>query len=136
MKKKAALRKLKTKKVVKKPLAKKSVPRKAVKKAVKRASKKPVKRQLVKKPVAVKRGETIIGEITHYFPHVRAAVVKLKTPLEAGATIRIKGHTTDFTQKITSIQIDRVPVMKAAKGQEVGVQVNSRVRRKDTVFKA
>ncbi|MBM3246199.1 MAG: translation elongation factor-like protein [Candidatus Omnitrophica bacterium] len=73
--------------------------------------------------------------VTHYFSQVRAAVIKLKAPLATGDTIKIKGHTTDFTQSISSMQIDRAPITEAKKGQEIGVLVDSRVRQHDVVYK-
>jgi len=77
-----------------------------------------------------------IGEITHFFPHVKAAVIKLKTgSLATGDTIYIKGHTTDFEQKIQSIQADHKPIEKASKGQEAGIRVKSKVRHGDKVYK-
>ncbi len=77
-----------------------------------------------------------IGKITHYFPMVKAGVVKLtKGALVLGETIHIKGHTTDFKQKVTSLQLDRLPIQKAAKGQEVGISVKARVRQNDQVYK-
>ncbi|MBL7156946.1 MAG: translation elongation factor-like protein [Candidatus Omnitrophica bacterium] len=77
-----------------------------------------------------------LGEITHYFPHVKAAVIKLKKDgLSAGETIYIKGHTSDFEQKVKSMQLDHAPVEKASKGQEVGLRVNSKVRHGDKVYK-
>ena len=110
-------------------LKKKKKPlKKQLKKAVKK--KPPVKAAPVKK---VK--EKLLGAITHYFPKVRAAVLKLKAPLAVGSTIHIKGHTTDFKQKVDSIQIDRVPLTLAKKGDEIGLLVDSRVRRKDSVYK-
>ncbi|MDD5565347.1 MAG: translation elongation factor-like protein [Candidatus Omnitrophica bacterium] len=76
-----------------------------------------------------------VGIITHYFPHVRAAVFKAEQPLNVGDMIKIKGHTTDFMQKVASMQIDRTPITVAKKGDEIGLQVESRVRRKDIVYK-
>lgn len=116
---------------------KKTVKRKAVKK--KALKKVPVKKAAKKKPLkkpARKFKENIIGVITHYFPKVRAAVIKLKKPLNTGDVIKIKGHTTDLTQTAASLQIDRVPVDSAKKGQEIGLLVNSRVRQHDKVYKA
>jgi len=95
-----------------------------------------VKKRLKQKSVAKKPKEKIIGIVTHYFPQVRAAAIKLKAPLSLGDTVRIKGHTTDFTQGVNSLQIDRVPITKAKRGQEIGLLVNSRVRHKDAVYKA
>jgi putative protease len=101
--------------------------------------KKPVKKPSGVKKAATKQKkvpkENIIGTVTHYFPQVRAAVIKLKAPLAIGDTIKIKGHTTDFKQKITSMQIDHVPVETAKKGQEIGLLVESRVRQHDAVTK-
>lgn len=129
----------------KKKVAKKKV-RKAAKKAVKKrpvskktAKKKPAlkkKTSSKKKPVIKKVKDTSIGIVTHYFPHVRAAVIKLKAPLVIGDTLKLKGHTTDFTQTVTSMQIDRVDITSAKKGDEIGLLVNSRVRQGDKVYKA
>lgn len=104
--------------------------------------KKPLKKKIVKKKIIKKAAakpkkiKGVIGVITHYFPKVRAAVIKLKTPLSVGDSVKIKGHTTDFAQQVTSLQIDRVPIQTAKKGQEIGLLVESRVRRKDLVLKA
>ena len=127
----------KKKRKAKKPVRK--VARKTVKKAKKRvvAKKRPVAKSK-KKPVLKKAPKiegTLIGTVTHYFPHVQAAVIKLKGPLTMGETLKIKGHTTDFTQVITSMQIDRVDISSAKKGDEIGLQVSSRVRQGDKAYK-
>jgi hypothetical protein len=117
----------------KKAVKKRVVKRKVVKKkpAVKKTTKKTAKKaRVVKKPK-----EPIVGKVTHYFPHVRAAVIKLKAPLAVGDNVKIKGHTTDFNQRIASLQIDRTPINVAKKGQEIGLLVNSRVRQHDVVIK-
>ena len=88
-----------------------------------------------KSSAKVKSEGKLIGLITHYFPHVQAAVIKLKAPLAVGETIKIKGHTTDLTQVITSMQMDRVTISNAKKSMEIGVQVSARVRSKDKVYK-
>lgn len=120
----------KKKKPAKKSPRKKIIKRTPPKKIIKR---KPAKKALKKKPAA-KTKENIIGKITHYFPKVRAAVIKLKAPLKVGDTIKIKGHTTDFKQKVTSMQIDRIPIDQAKKGAEIGILVESRSRQHDTVY--
>ena len=76
------------------------------------------------------------AEVTHYFPHVNAAVLKIKTgEIRIGDELLFKGHTTDFKQKVISMQIDHQPVMIAKKGDDFGVEVKSRVRAGDLVFK-
>lgn len=80
-------------------------------------------------------GESI-GEITHFFPHVKAGVIKItKGDIVPGDSIYIKGHTTAFEQKIKSMQINRKTVDKASRGQEIGIKVSKRVRRGDKVYK-
>ena len=138
-KKKAAAKKRKVaaKKPIRRKAAKKAIKRKPAKKRVARKPAKKAAKKATKKPGLTKQEKAdLIGKVTHYFPKVRAAVIKLKVPLAIGDTIKIKGHTTDFTQNITSMQIDRVPINSAKKGDEIGVLVISRVRRNDTVFKA
>jgi hypothetical protein len=145
MKKKVARKPAKVKKpvkkAVKKVIKKKPVVRKkpvVKKKPVakkKPAVKKPAKKGAAKKKLIVAMEGTLVGEVTHYFPQVNAAVVKLQIPLAVGDTIKIKGHTTDLTQPIASLQIDRVAVPAAKVGDEIGLQVKSRVRRGDIVTK-
>lgn len=125
------------KKVKKLPAKRKIIRKKPVKKAARRKIKLKVKPATLqkKKPAALKTSAKIIGIITHYFPKVQAAVVKIKTPLSTGDNIKIKGHTTDFTQTADSIQIDRIAIKTAKKGQEIGLLVNSRVRQGDIIYK-
>ena len=79
---------------------------------------------------------TLIGHVTHYFPQVNAAAVKIKTgTLQVGDELCFKGATTDFKVKIDSMQINRVPVTSARKGAEVGILVKKRVRQGDQVYK-
>ena len=126
-------------KIVKKPL-KRAAPKRSVKKPVKRtalrkAVKKTAKQADIRKKLIAAMEGTLVGEITHYFPQVNAAVVKLQIPLAVGDTIKVKGHTTDFTQPVVSLQIDRAAVPAAKVGDEIGLQVKSRVRRGDIVTK-
>lgn len=128
------------KKAIKKKAVKKAIKKKTVKKsAVKKAE--PVKRILKKKTPAkktkkaVKEEKGFLGKVTHYFPKVKAAVIKLKAPLAVGDKIKVKGHTSDFIQVVKSLQIDRVVISSAQKDDEIGLMVESRVRRGDKVTK-
>ncbi|MDD5504107.1 MAG: translation elongation factor-like protein [Candidatus Omnitrophica bacterium] len=80
------------------------------------------------------RGE-LVGEISHYFAHCKAGVIKLKSPIAPGDTIEIKGHTTNFKQKIDSLQINNQPVQSAKAGEEAGFLAKKRVRSGDKVYK-
>lgn len=109
----------------KKTRAKKTVKRKTAKAKIRKTGKKAPELSLEK-----------IGEVTHYFPHVKAAAVKLlKSGLRAGDRVYIKGHTTDFKEKVNSMQLDHVPIQEGKKGQEIGLLVKSRVRHGDSVYK-
>lgn len=74
------------------------------------------------------------GEISHYFPKVKAAVFKCRAPLAIGDAIWVKGRNTDFRQTVGSMQIDRKPIERASKGQEIGLEVFKDVRPGDQVF--
>lgn len=112
-----------------------------IKKTVEKAktkAKKTVKKKVAKakKPQGPEASLVKIGKVTHYFPHVNAAAVKLlKDGLKVGDSIYIKGHTTDFKETITSIQLDRAPLQEGRKGQEIGLLVKSRVRIGDSVYR-
>lgn len=80
--------------------------------------------------------EVKIGMVSHYFGKVNVAAIDLTDgDLAVGDTIHIKGHTSDFTEKVESMQIDRVDVPKAEKGQGVGIRVSEHARVGDEVFK-
>tara|TARA_Y100000310_G_scaffold207456_1_gene207983 strand:+ start:68 stop:388 length:321 start_codon:yes stop_codon:yes gene_type:complete len=81
------------------------------------------------------KGEEI-GKVTHYFSNINVAVIKLSKPLVIGDQIQIKGATTDFEQKIDSMQVDHKEVDKAKKGDAIGLKVSDRVRENDKVYKA
>jgi putative protease len=123
------------KKKVTRPAKKRNPKKSSAKKKTKPAKKKaPVKSRsgMVKAALAA----LPTAEVTHYFPHVNAAVLKIKTgEIRVGDQLLFKGHTTDFKQKVVSMQIDHQPVMIARKGDDFGVEVKSRVRAGDLVFK-
>jgi len=79
--------------------------------------------------------EKEIGVITNYFEHVNAAAIKLSGALKVGDKIKVKGGETEFEQVIDSMQINRVPVQKAKKGDEIGILVKEKVRKEYKVFK-
>ncbi len=76
-----------------------------------------------------------IGKVFTYYTHVEVAGVELSGTLKAGDTIHIKGSTTDFQQKITSMQVENESVEEAKKGDQIGIKVKDRVRPGDRVYK-
>ena len=80
--------------------------------------------------------KTLVGKVSHYFSGIGVGVIELSSQLRIGDQISIEGATTNFSQKVASMQIDRVPVTLAKPGQSVGIKVRGRVREHDRVFRA
>lgn len=79
--------------------------------------------------------DTQIGEITHYYNNLGVAVVELTGTLKVGDTIKIIGHGNEFTQSVTSMQIDHQQLDEAHKDQEIGMKMDKEVKEGDKVFK-
>lgn len=79
--------------------------------------------------------EREIGKVTHYFGHAAVAAVTLTEALKVGDTIRVKGHTTDFTTTVDHLQIDHKDVPQAKPGDDVAVHVGQKAREHDVMFK-
>ena len=99
--------------------------------------KKTVAKKAPAKKVAAKKikVEKPVGAVTHYFTAIKVAIVKFKQPVKVGDTLAFRGATTDFKQKIASMQFDHKSIAVAAKGKEIGMKVGKRVREGDEVFK-
>jgi putative protease len=131
-------------KPLKKAAAKKPAKRAAPKPAVRPASKtRAVPARPAPKPAAVAParpeplpGEELIGVVTHYYGHLSVAAIRLESGgLSVGDTIRVLGHTSDFRQRIVSMQIEHQPVTEAGKRQEIGLKVTEHARENDLVYK-
>ena len=62
--------------------------------------------------------EVEIGKVTHYFSKAGVVAIQItQDVLRVGDMIHVKGHTSDFTQKIDSMQIDNKPVVEAVVGK-------------------
>jgi putative protease len=132
-KKKSPVRKKKAlkKSPARKPAAKRAAPKK---KAAARAPARPRPA-----PAPVPRGplpgEVRVGVVSHYYGHLSVAAVKLEVALKAGDTIRVLGHTSDFRQKVDSIQIEHQAVSEAIAGDEIGLKVVQHAREHDVVYR-
>ncbi|MGA3279412.1 MAG: translation elongation factor-like protein [Smithella sp.] len=80
--------------------------------------------------------EKKIGEVMKYFSKPSVAAVKItEGELSVGDSIKLSGHTTDFTDVIESMEVENKSVQKAVAGDFIGVKVSDRVRPGDEVFK-
>ena len=79
--------------------------------------------------------ETKIGTVTHYYNHIHVAgVILTEGELHKGDTIHIQGHTSDFTQKVGSMEMDHKPIDVAKRGDDIGISVIDHAREHDTVY--
>ncbi len=80
--------------------------------------------------------ERYVGTVTHFYKAPSVAVVQLvEGGLAVGDEVHFVGHTSDFTERVTSLEMEHGKVDHAATGEEVAVKVIARVRPHDRVFK-
>ncbi len=79
--------------------------------------------------------EVELGHVTHFFNKINVAVLSIKDVLRVGDTIHILGHTTDFTQKVTSLQIEHKNVDSVKPGDDFAIKVIEPAREHDVVYK-
>jgi translation elongation factor EF-1alpha len=79
--------------------------------------------------------EVEIGRVTHFYSHICVAVLRLNENLKLGDKIHILGHTTDFTQRVNSIEIEHHPVVWVKPGDDVAIKVTEPVREHDVVYR-
>jgi len=79
--------------------------------------------------------EKQIGAVDHFFSNISVGMIKLTDELKVGEKIRVKGKACDFTQEVSSMQIDRVAAQSAKAGDLISLKVDQKVRQGDAVYK-
>lgn len=80
--------------------------------------------------------EEKVGKIVKFFAKPSVAAIEITDgTLEVGDKIKIKGHTTDFEDTVTSMQEENQSIEKASPGQMIGIKVKERVREHDIIYK-
>lgn len=79
--------------------------------------------------------EKEIGKIAHYYGHIGVCIIELSDALKLGESIHIKGHTSDFTQQVESMQIEHAVVSEGKSGDAVGIKIAQKAHPQDKVFK-
>lgn len=80
--------------------------------------------------------ETKVGRVFKFFAQPSVAAIELTDgALRVGDNIHIQGATTDFTQEVASMEIEREAIEAAERGQSVGIKVQERVRPGDAVYR-
>jgi hypothetical protein len=136
----------KTRTVRKKPPKKAPVRRASPKKArpTAKAAVKPTPARRPAKPVAAapmpgpaaQPREDRIGVVTHYYSHLSVATLRLESgTLRVGDVIHIHGHTTDFTQRVESLEVNHQPATEVGPDDDFGLKVIEHAREHDVVYK-
>jgi len=90
---------------------------------------------LAKGEVRKMEEEKLVGLVTHYYNKIGVAVIKLtEGSLKVGQTIHIQGHSSDFVQEVSSMQIQHQEIKEVKKGDEFGLKVDQPVREGDKVY--
>jgi hypothetical protein len=80
--------------------------------------------------------EKRIGVVTHYYSHLSVATLRLESgTLRVGDTIHIHGHTTDFSQRVESLEVNHSPATEVGPNDDFGLKVVGHVREHDVVYK-
>lgn len=80
--------------------------------------------------------EEEVGRIIKFFAKPSVAAIEITSgTVKPGDLLKYKGHTTDFTDQVTRIEIDNQAVEEAKTGDLIGIKVSSRVRENDKVYK-
>ncbi|HXW25925.1 MAG TPA: hypothetical protein VEK73_14370 [Xanthobacteraceae bacterium] len=97
----------------------------------------PAASPLPRPPAQPAAAEQRIGVVTHYFSHLSVAILKLEpgASLRVGDTIHVHGHTTDFRQKVESLEIDHAPATEVGPNDDFGLKVTEHAREHDVVYK-
>jgi len=88
-------------------------------------------------PAQPTAAEQRIGVVTHYYSHLSVMAMQLEpgTTLRVGDVIHIRGHTTDFTQKVESLEVNHAPVTEVGTNDDFGLKVVEHAREYDIVYK-
>jgi hypothetical protein len=77
-----------------------------------------------------------IGVVTHYYSHLSVATLRLESgTLRVGDVIHIRGHTTDFSQPVESLEVNHSPATEVGPKDDFGLKVVGHVREHDVVYK-
>ncbi len=76
-----------------------------------------------------------VGVVTHYYDKIGVAVIDLTSALHTGDIVKFSG-SIDFSQEVTSLQVEHEKIASAKKGDTVGLKTDQAVKPGDAVLKA
>jgi Elongation factor Tu domain 2 len=76
-----------------------------------------------------------IGVVSYYYSHLSVATLRLESgTLRVGDVIHIRGHTTDFRQRVESLEVNHEPVTEVGPNDDFGLKVVDHAREHDVVY--
>jgi translation elongation factor EF-1alpha len=76
-----------------------------------------------------------VGRITHYYDRIGVAVLELVAELKVGEMIHVHGRTTDFNQRVGSLEIEHQKIQIAKPKDEVALKMLEPVREGDVIYR-
>lgn len=67
-----------------------------------------------------------IGKVVHWYDKIGVAVIELSGGLKVGDTIKVSHGDKQFTEAISSMQLDHQPVMAGKKGQQIAIKLSEK----------
>ncbi len=78
----------------------------------------------------------LIGKVTHWYDKISVAVIKLNKALKVGDEIKVKHGDIEFTESVTSMQLDHKPVEAGKKGDEIAIKLSKQAKDGSEVYAA
>ena len=124
------------KKPAKKVLLRRSSPKKATPTATAVVKPRPAATPMPSLPAQPAPPGERIGVVSHYYSHLSVATLRLESgTLRVGDVIHIRGHTTDFNQRVESLEVNHAPATEVGPNDDFGLKVVGHVREHDVVYK-
>ncbi|OQA93187.1 MAG: hypothetical protein BWY24_00709 [Microgenomates group bacterium ADurb.Bin219] len=83
----------------------------------------------------IKLADQKVGKIIHFYDKIGVAVVEVSDTLAVGDTVKISGHGNEFTQSVSSMQVEHEQIEEAKKGQTVGMKLDQAASEGDEIYK-
>lgn len=81
-----------------------------------------------------KSARKLVGVVTHFYPKVSVAAVRLVSNVRIGDEIIVEGRTSYSRQSIESIEKSGKKLWRAGKGETVGIKLKDKARKNDSVY--
>jgi translation elongation factor EF-Tu-like GTPase len=80
--------------------------------------------------------EERIGVVTHYYNHLSVATLRLESgTLRVGDMAHIRGHTSDFSQRVESLEVNHAQANEVGPSDDFGLRAVGHAREHDVVYK-